>query len=144
MARRNYDFNYKTMTLTMTKSFEDAIKDPFSAEYKILRQLRKDFPMLKISKKKTSHNGKGLTYEKMEEYIKVYSNSEEILPLFEMAKELSVIQSNKYGFVKKWFLNQFPDYKEMPELDENGKLYAIPFVPKAKGMKEEKKNGTEM
>ena len=136
MAKRNYDFNFKTMTLTITKAFEEAMKDPFSTEYKILKQFKKDYPMVQVVEKKTSHKGKGLTYENMKNYILSYSNSDEILPMFYKAIDLSVVQANKYGFVKKWFLNQFPNYKEMPDFDENGEIYVIPFMPKAEAIME--------
>ena len=140
MAKRNYDFDYRTMTLTTTKSFEEAMKDPFSKEYKIFRQLRKDYPMLNVVSKKTSHAGKGLTYDNMRDYILCYANSDEILPMFHKAIELSVAQPSRYAYVKKWFLTQFPNYREVPDLSD-AELYVMPFAPKAEETAEEKKEG---
>lgn len=40
--------NFATMTLTITKDFEDKANIPESEEYKILQQFQKDFPGLKV------------------------------------------------------------------------------------------------
>ena len=64
-----------------------------------------------------------MTYTKMENYIKLYENADELLERFSVVKEVAKIQKSKLGFVYNWFITQFPNYDEMPEI-RNGKLYA--------------------
>ena len=51
---------------------------------------------------------------------------------FTLIKAIAEVQPNKYEFVYRWFVSQFPNYNELPEL-ENGKLVAkvIDFIPSA-------------
>lgn len=63
-----------------------------------------------------------MTYTKMENYIKLYENADELLERFSVVKEVAKIQKSKLGFVYNWFVTQFPNYDEMPEI-RNGKLY---------------------
>lgn len=72
-----------------------------------------------------------MTYSKMEKYIRLFENSDEILETFQLVKEVAKLQSNKRGFVYRWFVAQFPNYDEIPEI-RNGKLYTpVIGVPEA-------------
>ena len=44
----NYKIDFVNNTLTMSKAFEEALNNPASEEYKLLKQLRADFPSLTI------------------------------------------------------------------------------------------------
>lgn len=68
----------------------------------------------------------------MEKYIRLYENANELLLAFSTVKAIAEVQQNKYEFVYRWFVSQFPNYNELPEL-ENGKLVAkvIDFIPSA-------------
>ena len=63
----------------------------------------------------------------MEDYIKLYENSQELLKIFALIKAASKIQKNKFGYVFNWFIKQFPDYEELPKI-KNGKLYVSVIV----------------
>ena len=79
-----------------------------------------------------SNSTKGLTYTKMENYIRLYENRDELLNMFYKVRSLSQIQSSPYHFVCNWFFSQFPDYDCIPEF-VNGKLYADVYsIPEAK------------
>ena len=130
---KNYKIDFTTMTLTMSKSFAEAAYNPSSAEYKTLKRLQNDFPNLTIAKRthrspKTANPNKGLTYEKMERYIKVYDNASDLLAMFDKVKEIASAQSNGYSIVKNWFFTQFPNYGKMPTLTD-GKLIVMPIAP---------------
>lgn len=133
---KNYTMNFATNTLTMTKDFAAKAMIPNSEESAILLHLQSICPNLKItykSHKTTAKNPrKGLTFAKMEKYIRLYDNAAELLVAFSTVKAIADIQPNKYEFVYKWFVSQFPNYNELPEL-ENGKLVAkvIDFIPSA-------------
>ena len=70
-----------------------------------------------------NRNTKGLTYTKMEKYIRLHENANDLLIAFSTIKEVGRTQNNAYNFVYNWFMTQFPDYGEMPEI-KNGKLIA--------------------
>lgn len=124
---KNYTMNFATKTLTVTKDFATKAMLPNSEESTLLLHLQNICPDLKItykSHKTTAKNPrKGLTFEKMEKYIRLYDNSDELLLAFSTVKAIADVQANKYDYVYKWFIAQFPNYKELPEL-VNGKLVA--------------------
>ena len=127
----NYRMNFATRTLTISKNFEHkAINNPNSEEWHILNNCRSLCPDLNIAyfsrRNSNSKQYGGMTYEKMENYIKLYENSEELLKMFELVKEVAKIQKCKMKFVYNWFVEQFPNYEAMPEI-KNGKLYTPVF-----------------
>ena len=128
----NYRIDFTKMTLTMTADFALKAYDPTTEEYEILTRLQKDFPRLRVVRKthrspKTANPAKGLTYERMEKYIRLFDNADELMDLFQKVKSAD----RGYQFVKAWFVKQFPHYKEVPEF-KNGKLYVVPVeAPKA-------------
>lgn len=124
---KNYTMNFSTKTLTMTKEFATNAMIPNSEESLLLLHLQSICPNLNLaykSNKTTAKNPrKGLTFEKMEKYIRLYDNANELLVAFSTVKAIGDVMPNKYEYVYKWFVSQFPNYKEMPEL-VNGKLVA--------------------
>lgn len=131
---KNYKMNFQKKTLVITKEFAArALNSPNSEEAMIMAQCRNLCPDLKIEYRtrkasSTPNKMKGMTYKKMEEYIMLYDNSEELLNAFHLVKKLSMIQSNKYQYVYSWFTKQFPNYNDLPSFT-NGKLYAAVYDP---------------
>jgi len=122
----NYRIDFTKMTLTMTADFALKAYDPTTEEYEILTRLQRDFPRLRVVRKthrspKTANPAKGLTYDRMEKYIRLFDNADELLNLFQKVKSAD----RGYQFVKAWFVKQFPHYKDVPEF-KNGKLYVVP------------------
>lgn len=120
----NYKIDFVNNTLTMSKSFEDALNNPASEEYKLWKQLRADFPGLTIIRKtrrapKKARPNKNLTYKHMEQYMSVFKNADELLAQFDAVKRCSLAQNNPYKFVLDWFKKQFPKYKEQPDFGNN-------------------------
>ena len=118
--KNTYKVDFTNNTLTMSKAFEDAANDPSTPEYKLLQQIRADFPGLTVARKsrrpsKKTNPSKNLTYANMEQYIKAFKNAAELLAEFEKAKQLAGPQTNRYQYVRRWFLKQFPNYKELPD-----------------------------
>ena len=116
----NYKIDFVNNTLTMSKSFEDALNNPASEEYKLWKQLRADFPSMTIIRKtrrtsKKARPNKNLTYKHMEQYMSVFKNADELLAQFDAVKRCSLAQNNPYKFVLDWFKTQFPKYKEQPD-----------------------------
>lgn len=64
-----------------------------------------------------------LTYANMITFINCQNNAEILLKEFEKVKELASGQGgNVYQNVKRWFLQTFPNYKDIPSFDEAGNL----------------------
>lgn len=115
-----YKIDFTNNTLTMSKAFEDAANDPSTPEYKLLQQIRADFPGLTVVRKtrrpsKKANPSKNLTYANMEQYIKAFKNADDLLKEFEKVKQLAGPQTNRYQYVRRWFVAQFPNYKELPD-----------------------------
>lgn len=73
----------------------------------------------------------------MERYINLHENAAELLITFEAVKEIAAEQKNPYLFTKGWFMQQFPGYGKLPEINSNGKiLYVLPVDPPAPAEKD--------
>ena len=121
----NYRIDFTKMTLTMTADFADKAYDPTTEEYEILTRLQRDFPRLRVVRKthrspKTANPAKGLTYERMEKYINLHENADELLDLFQKVQSAG----RGYPYVKAWFIKQFPNYKNVPDF-KDGKLRVV-------------------
>lgn len=126
--------DYKTRKIVVSEDFYERATDPFSNEaiqFETLRNRFVGFSLEIAKKKKSTASNKNLKYKNMEKYISVFENRDELMEMFNLAKSLSLVQPNPYNFVKGWFKEQFPNYKEMPKVSKDGKLYAFPIVPKA-------------
>lgn len=124
---KNYVMNFATKTLTVTNEFAKKAMIPNSEESTILLHLQNICPGLKISYKSRNttikNPRKGLTFAKMERYILLHDNADELLLAFSTVKAIGDLQPNKYEYVYKWFISQFPNYTDLPEF-RNGKLVA--------------------
>lgn len=140
--KNTYKIDFVNNTLTMTKAFEEAASNPTSQEYKLLQQIRADFPGLTIIRKtrrapKKARPTKNLTYANMEKYMSVFQNADELLAQFEVVKTCSLEQPSPYKFVRDWFEAQFPKYREQPDFSPKAsKVIAFP----ASRQEQEEKN----
>lgn len=127
----DYKMNFATKTLTITKAFAEMAMKPNTAEANILIHMKSLFPDLKISYKThycgKPHPYKGLTQKRMESYIKLHENAKELMEAFEVVKKIGTTQLSPHDFVCKWFLQQFPNYKELPKL-RNDKIVAVEVI----------------
>lgn len=128
----NYTVDIMSKTIILTKAFykraTSNIKNP---EYKELKSIIADYPEYEIQlreiKKKTGKKTyRNLTYENMERYIRANEkNPDIVLARFHNIKESSHIQNSRYAYVKKWFLEQYPDYTEVTAEQETVTTIAI-------------------
>ncbi len=127
MANKNnkikgYEIDFTTNTLYMNYKFAEASTQYGTPEYKLLQNIRKDLPNIKMVKRagrnaKTCNANKRLTYANMESYIKIQDNADEIMAAYMIAREESKSQKSPYAFVRNWFVKQFPKYKECKVVD---------------------------
>ena len=128
-----YKMDFSTMTLTITKAFEDKAAKPFTAENKILVKFQKDFPNLTIVRKThrspakyRSKSGdvyscnqfKNLTYENMERFMDTLpegESREEVKKAYIFLRyDAGLVQTSTYRIVREWFVQQFPEYRKDP------------------------------
>ena len=100
-------------TLTMTKAFYKKAGVVGSREYYELRKAMKENEGFEIvfkgADKKTY---KGLTFEKMADYIRTQPNSTERLIEFASVQAVAETKNAKYALTKQWFFEKYPEYKQ--------------------------------
>lgn len=128
---KGYKINFATQTLTMNYKFAEESMKFGTKEYNLLKKVKADFPNLKIVTKAgrkitTPRKTKRLSYNNMEKYIRTFENSEELLEMFNLARDRSATAKSPYKFVCDWFLMQFPNYDSFGETtDINTKVVPI-------------------
>lgn len=125
-----FKVNFTTKTLTITKAFEEDLMNGDANAMAVVTRFQSMFPDLTIVRKthrspKTTNPDKGLTYERMERYISLHENSDELLEMFQKVKAIASTQKNSFLYTKRWFMKQFPHFTELPTFT-NGKLYVLP------------------
>ena len=131
-SRRAYSLDITTSTLTVSASFADAMNDPTSKEYQLVRQFKHDFPRLNIVRKThatpsryrnkdgsvtTRNKRNGLTYERMERFIFVVSEKDDTdyLEAFYTVRDVAEVScASPYAVVSEWFMRQFPKFRTNP------------------------------
>ncbi|WP_425756658.1 hypothetical protein ACPW7J_03675 [Ihubacter sp. rT4E-8] len=122
--RKNYEINFTTKTITITKAFSEKAQDFGSEEFKLYKQFQSELPEFSIvtpAPKARKKNSK-ITYDKMVKYITCQMDSTVLLKRFAEVRELSKATSAPYNFVYRWFITTFPTYDELPEFDEKGDI----------------------
>ena len=125
-----YKVDFVANTITITAAFAKAMNDPTSAEYKIIAQIRKDFPEMEIIRKthktpskyqtKTGekfncNQFKNLTYKNMETFIMGLPAAEAYMEEYLYLKNYAAeVQTNGYTIIRRWFVAQFPDFRKNP------------------------------
>ena len=108
--KNGYNYDAISNTVTISSTFAKKASQVGSEEYEIMLKLRKDYPNLKVMKEEKTGNAQ-LTYKKMEEFIKLHRNNDELLKAFKGARTLSKFHSMPYTFVKSWFAKTFPYFE---------------------------------
>lgn len=127
MAKINgYRIDHAKNTLFMNYKFSAAAEVYNSDEYNLVRDIKADYPNIKVSIKsgreqKKPKENKRFKYENMKKHIECYSNSDELIAMFEKVKKMSAPMKSPYKYVCDWFLSQFPDYDKIPKFDVESK-----------------------
>ena len=120
-----YFYNHETNTLQVTKAFLKAAGNLYTPEYRIIQAYRNDHPTMIISTGEARKGTARIAYAQMKEYITALDKSGKMLEQFETVKLLSKIQPSPYNYVKCWFAETYPNYKEALKTDADGKLYFV-------------------
>lgn len=112
--------NDRKMTIVMTKEEAKNSRTYGTTEYVALREMKRENPGYReeVKKAKRSDGMKGLTYERMKAYILKHDfKDQRIMKKFEeyvygKINGEECVDPASYGETKKWFLIQFPEFKE--------------------------------
>jgi len=118
MQKKNqgYNVDFVECKIFITKEFAKRASIKKNPEYKLLLELREenpeyaiDYKAVEISASKNTYNG--LTYERMENYIKTQPNN--VVLMEEYKKARAYFRNDcRYAKVKKWFLATFENYND--------------------------------
>lgn len=121
--------------ILISKSFAKSAMNPTSNAYKDLAEVMATHPNYKVNERVIKQNPrkekyKGLTYERMREYIILHSTPEEESMAVAEFDEMILIskchaQAYRYPTIKKWFLNKYPEISKFGTIEAE---YETQFV----------------
>ena len=125
-----YKIDFMKGTISITADFAKKMNDPASKEYKTITKVLKDYPAMEIVQRShktptryrnsdgsiTARNQfKNLTFERMEQFMASIPNGEAYRTQYDFIKRFAEgTPSNAYTMVRKWFAEQFPEYRKNP------------------------------
>ena len=137
-----YKINFINHTITITAEFDKKMQDIESAEYALIQKVKADFPQMQIIRKThrtpsryVNKNGeisrcnqfKNLTYEHMEKFMKGLPHNEKYLAEYQYLREHATKpQRSQYTLVRKWFIAQFPLFRNNPLIYLNNVPELVP------------------
>ena len=134
-TQNSYKVDHAARKIIISKDFARKASTIDSPEYDDLKQLREDFPNYKVKPKKNTLNPnkdtfKKLTYDVMRCFIATrYENDNEqqgFLQQFDKILEFSKNQPGPYAYVKKWFLQNYPNYRDYhPMMKETEQIQSL-------------------
>lgn len=106
--------------IIITKAFREAASEMNTPEYTALKQAQQDNPKMKVVLRSANvvHNRneyKGLTYKYMRKFIRIMDKENSITfdEVIEYYEDLYYESGKVYQCVKEWFLDNYPNHKEM-------------------------------
>ena len=110
--------NRENNIIEIGKQFEKKASIFGTTEYEALEQVRTSYPSFKIVVKKgnSKNTVKGLTFNRMRQYIELKNDIEGLIEFEELigkgSAEAQIRGCVPYGKVKKWFLNRYPIFEK--------------------------------
>ena len=117
---QQYEINFTTNTIIVTKAFLQAASQTEAPEFKTMMKLRElQMPItVREIRRESEHR---LSYKQMENYIQCVESSDIYLARYERTK-----QAQGYRGTWKWFKKCFPNYKDLPEFNDENKIIVTP------------------
>lgn len=105
----------------MTKKFADEANEYGTPAYTTVNGFRKDGFQIAVKKpEKRKACPTRLTFKQMEQYLSCLTNADEHIAGLHAMINVAKAQKNNYEPVRKWFLQNYPNFREIPKL--NGDL----------------------
>ena len=129
---KGYEIDFNTCTFTITKKYAEQATIYGSEEYNTLMNMRKDG--FKIIVKKPAPRKAcptRITFEKMEIILSCMDHADERLAQLHVIMAAGKGQKNQYEYVRRWFLQNYPNFADVPVLDVNNYIVAprIAYLP---------------
>ena len=125
---KNIRINFEKKTITMTRKFAALAEDPFTDEFAKLQEVRNAYPKFKVLKHKIKKNPNkktypGLTYEYIEDFIRLHEEGKKLEEMLDEYNELRLIAKCHhsgvgYATIKKWFLDNYEGVEIFGESEE--------------------------
>ena len=122
---REYKIDYISEKITVSKKFLKAAGVYNSPEYKLMKELRADYPAFafeekKIDKKAGKVTHKNLTFEKMHEHLILrFGKDSDTVKRYDYLMEFYKTHAGRYAKIKSWYLEQCKDeYADENETSE--------------------------
>ena len=112
-----FTFDFVKKAIVGSKRSIERANKGLSPEYELLTAMIEKQPTFDVVAKVIKENKSKkkytkLTFNRMEEYIGLQTNSKALLVEFNRVKEIAEAKGAKYPLTKKWFLSTFPEYKD--------------------------------
>ena len=127
MAKKNlgYSINWKTNTITMTKKFAAEASEHGTEAYGLIMDGRsKGFRIVVRESKPRASCPTRITFKQMETILSCMDYADERLEQLHAVMDAGKGQKNQYEYVRRWFLQNYPHFAEIPVLDTNCHLVA--------------------
>lgn len=120
-----YDINWKTNTITMTKKFAAEASEYGTEAYNLLMDVRsKGFHIVVRESKPRAACPTRITFKQMETILSCMDYADERLEQLHAVMDAGKGQKNQYEYVRRWFLENYPHFNEIPVLDTNCRVVA--------------------
>ena len=115
-------FDYAEKKIILGAAFNKKASREGTPEFVKLKKLIRDFEGYEIEVreiKKPTHKEsyRGLNYQLMEEYITIHDNADEIMAEYKDIRFKREGHSNRFPYVKQWFLKQYPEFNTSNIID---------------------------
>lgn len=127
MKNSAYRIDWEAQTITVTKKFMNEASRMNTEAYNLMMELRT--LGMKMFVKETPHRKScptRLTYKRMLAHIKCLDDAEQYINEFNIIREDSLSTENPYQFVRKWFMESFPNHGKLPETNDVHQIVNTP------------------
>ena len=117
----NYEINFTTNTITVTKKFREAASIIGTPEFNLMKELRAlNMPITERIIKRTCREDRW-TFKRMEHFIRNVDGADQYMADYHTLRDA-------YGYMKvwAWFKKTFPNYAATPELSKDHKIVVTP------------------
>lgn len=115
-----YSIDWEKHVVTLTKKFAEEANVYGTTAYGIVNGFRKDGFHIGVRKaEKRKACATRLTFKKMEQYLSFLANADEHIAELHAMMNIGKTQTNPYEFVRQWFLKNYPNFREIPKLNND-------------------------
>ena len=111
MKRRSIYVDDMNMTVMVSRAFYRKACMPGTVEFRLFRETMVSCQGYSISFNPTGKSYHGLSFARMEEYIRSQPDSEARMKEFYAVRIVAKAKGAEYPLTKKWFLNAYPEDK---------------------------------